>query len=54
MAFSAIEKRQSFVSEETWKSRQYDDIGAAIELPHQGSRYVGGTESAGDESPFFV
>ena len=51
MNFSAIEKRESFISEETLKSRQHDDIGATVELPHQGSRAVGGTEPAGDESP---
>lgn len=52
MKISAIEKRESFISEETLKSRWVDNIGATIELPHQGRRSVGGTESAGDESPF--
>ncbi|XP_021298557.1 pleiotropic drug resistance protein 1-like isoform X2 [Herrania umbratica] len=41
-----IEKRESFISEESLKSRWVDDIGATIELPHQGRRPVGGTESA--------
>ncbi|KAK6267966.1 hypothetical protein QUC31_012126 [Theobroma cacao] len=41
-----IEKRESFISEETLKSRWVDNIGATIELPHQGRRSVGGTESA--------
>ncbi|XVE52142.1 hypothetical protein DITRI_Ditri02bG0098700 [Diplodiscus trichospermus] len=38
-----IEKRESFISEETLKSRQYDDIGAMVELPQQG-RSTGGAE----------